>query len=225
MARMRDRGITVIAGAEIGAVGAIGVFRFFAGSPAERGAEGALAALALAAVLAAPGVLALMGRAGRPALLVAAGVMLAPLAFLSFAGVLLPLLIPAVVLMVAGARRLGRDVATTPCAPVWVTIWALVAVLGAAVIALFAHQDPRSWSSATAEGSTSDVITFGESLLSLWLVALALTLGWYLAAPRRGARAGALPPTPDGRGDHTGRAGPASGRACSTASDACAASD
>jgi hypothetical protein len=183
---IRDRGIIIIAGAEIGAVAAIGVVRFVGGSPAERGAEGALAAVALAAVLAAPGVLALLGRAGRPSLLVAAGVMLAPLSFLSFAGVLLPLLIPAVLLVVAGARRLGRDTATgtAPCAPVWVTIWALVVVIGAAVLALFAHQDPRSWSSATAEGSTSDVITFGESLLSLWLVALALWLGWYLAAPR-----------------------------------------
>jgi hypothetical protein len=182
MVPVRDTGIMVIAGAEIAAVGALGVVRFVGGSPAERGAEGALAALALVAVLAAPGVLALLGRAGRPCLLVVAGVALAPLSFLSFAGVLLPLLIPAGYLIVAGARRLG--VGPGPCAPVWVTLWAVFVVLGAAVVALFAHQDPRSWTSATAEGSTSDVITFGESLLSLWLVALALTLGWYLAAPR-----------------------------------------
>jgi hypothetical protein len=195
---VRDRVIMVIAGAEIGAVGALGIVRFFAGTPAERGAEGALAALALAAVLAAPGVLALMGRARRPSLLVVAGVLLMPLAFLSFAGVLLPLLIPAVLLLVAGVRRLGDDAVagTAPSAPLWVTIWALVAVLGTAVVALFAHQDPRSWSSATAEGSTSDIITFGESLLSLWLVALALTLGWYLAVPRGAPGTAARPPAP-----------------------------
>src|SRR5262245_5160327 len=94
-AGMRDRGIVIIAGTEIAAVGALGVFRFGAGSPAEGGAEGALASLALVAVLAAPGLLALLGRAGRPSLLIVAGVALAPLSFLSFAGVLLPLLIPA----------------------------------------------------------------------------------------------------------------------------------
>ena len=174
-------GIVVIAGTEVGAVGALGVVRYVGGSPPERGVEGALAALALCAVLAAPGVLALLGRAGRPSLLIVAGVALAPLSFLAFSGVTLPLLIPAVLLAVAGARRLTAG--ARPCAPVWVTLWAVVAVLGAAVVALFAHDDPRSWSTATGGGSTSDVITLGESLLSLWLVALALTLGWYLAAP------------------------------------------
>jgi hypothetical protein len=182
MARMRDKGIMVIAGLEIGATAALGVVRYVGGGPVERGAEGALAALALVAVLAAPGVLALMGRAGRPSLLVVAGIALTPLSFLAFSGVTLPLLIPAVLLIVAGVRRIGPD--DTPCAPLWLTIWAIFVVLGAAVVALFAHQDPRSWATATAEGSTSDVITFAESSLSLWLVALALTLGWHLAAPR-----------------------------------------
>jgi hypothetical protein len=181
MAAMRDKGIIVIAGTEIGAVAALGVVRFVGGSPPARGIEGALAALALAAVLAAPGVLALLGRSGRPALLVVAGVALAPLSFLAFSGVTLPLLIPAMLLALAGARRLTADAPS--CAPLWVTLWAVVAVLGAAVVALFAHHDPRSWATATSEGSTSDVITVAESLLSLWLVALALTLGWYLSTP------------------------------------------
>ncbi len=191
MLPMRDTGIIVIAGTEIGAAAALGVVRFVGGSPPEHGIEGALGAFALAAVLAAPGVLALLGRSGRPALLVVAGVALAPLSFLAFSGVTLPLLIPAMLLALAGARRLTAD--APPCAPVWVTIWAVVAVLGAAVVALFAHHDPRSWSTATASGSTSDVITLAESLLSLWLVALALTLGWYLATPLRSPRVVAGP--------------------------------
>lgn len=179
---MRDRAIVITAGAEVTAAAALGVVRFVGGSPAETGIEGAAGALALAAVLAAPGVLALLGSVGRrPGLLVAAGIALAPLSFLAFSGVTLPLLIPAMALTVAGARRLTPD--ARACAPLWVTGWAVLAVLGAAVVALFAHQDPRSWSTATSEGSTSDVITLGESLLSLWLVALALTLGWYLTAP------------------------------------------
>jgi hypothetical protein len=180
--RMRDRAVTITGAAVVGAAATLGVVRYVGGSPAETGPEGALAALALAAVLATPGLLALLGRAGRrPSLYVVAGVALAPLSFLSFSGVTLPLLVPAAALAVAGARRIALD--GRRCAPLWVMIWAVTSVLVAAVVALFAHHDPRSWETATASGSTSDVITVAESLLSLWLVGLALTLGWYLATP------------------------------------------
>ena len=77
----------------------------------------------------------------RPVLLLPAAIILVPLSFLSFAGVLLPLLIPAGMLFAAygrrsvyhplGARRSG------------LVALSVVALLIAAVISLFVHQDPR----------------------------------------------------------------------------------
>lgn len=169
-------GLIVVAGA------ALGVLRYVGGTPSEHRLEGVAGAAALAAVVATPGVLALLALADRPALLLAAGTVLVPLSFLSFAGVTLPLLIPAAMLFVAYGRRSsmqpirrGQTALTTA---------AVLALLVAAVAALFVHQDPRQYSTPTESGSTSDVITVAESLISLALVTTALAVSWVLTGPR-----------------------------------------
>ena len=150
--------------------------------PASRAMEGVWGGIALAAVVAAPGVLVLLALHGRPALLLPAGIMLIPLSFLSFAGVLLPLLLPAIVLFVAyGRRSAGR----LP-APWWtaLTTVTVVALLLAAAISLFVHEDPRSYTTPTESGSTSDVITPIEALIALALVCAAMVVGWVSTARR-----------------------------------------
>lgn len=167
---------------------------FSAGAgPAETGAERALGALAIAAILGAPGVLALLARRGRPPLLVVGGITLVPLSLLSFAGATLPLLVPAVLLVRAGTRR--SRAGPIPCAPASLTTLLVLVLDATALVALLAHQDPRTWGDGHGGGSTSDVVTVAESLVALGLVALAVLSAWYLATPLPGRRApgGALP--------------------------------
>ena len=130
-----------------------------------------------------------------------AAIVLTPLAMLSLTGVLLPLMIPAVLLWIAfGTRYDGL-----PCgvARGLLAVGAVVALLVGAVVVLFVHRDPRTYgdcvvtvtgegsasgycsAGAHGGGSTSDVVTSAEALLSLGLVAAALLAGWFLAAPRR----------------------------------------
>lgn len=164
----------------VGAGAGLGLVRFVGGTPAEKGVEGAMGALALGAVVAAPGLLAFLGL-DRPVLLVPAGSVLVPLSFLSFSGVMLPLLIPAVMLFVAYGRRtsqatprLGRAVLTTT---------AVLVLLVAAAMALLVHEDPRQYATASVSGGTSDVITALEASISLLLVGAALAAGRVLGAP------------------------------------------
>jgi hypothetical protein len=161
----------------------IAALRFFGGSPPEHRWYDLIGAVALGAIVAAPGVLALLARHDRPALLLPAAVVLVPLSFLSFALVTLPLLIPAVLLFVDYARRSQ----TRPIGGLRATALTIL-VLGllvAALLALLVHQDPREYTTATAGYGTSDVITAAEALLSLALVGSSLVVGWTLAAPRR----------------------------------------
>ena len=66
-----------------------------------------------------------------------------------------------------------------------------VDLLVAAVAALLVHDDPRTYTTPTGGGSTSDVVTITESLISLALAAAAVGSGWLLA-PASTAR---VPPT------------------------------
>lgn len=142
-----------------------------------------LGLLTLGAVIATPGVVALMGLADRPHLWLAAAIAALPLAFLSFAGVALPLAPLAVVFAYAWAKH-GVLAGARPLVPAGIVV-ALVAVLQmAAAVALFLNDDPASWTTATGGGSTSDVITNGEGVLSLAAIAGALVVGWVLGRPR-----------------------------------------
>jgi len=166
---------------------ALGALRLANASPGEPMATGLVESFALGLVLAAPGILVLLSRRDRPAMRLPAAVVVIPSSFLSFALVTLPLLVPAVMLLI-GYRRRSR---TRPIG--WLRATALtIAVLGslvAALVALFVHQDPRSWTATTGQGveyhSVSDVITAMEALVSLALVVAALGAGWVLATPRR----------------------------------------
>jgi hypothetical protein len=142
-----------------------------------------LVACAWVALLGAPGLLILLGLHGRPALLLPAAVTLVPLAFLSFAGVLLPLLIPAGIVFVAYRRR--SALAPRPKAPAAVTTLLVVGLLVGAITLLFIHPDPRSYATANGSWGTSDVVTGVEAVGIIGLVAMALGLGWMLAEPRR----------------------------------------
>jgi len=155
--------------------------RFAGASPADDGPEGMVGALALGAPVMGSGALAWMSLRDRPALMLPAAVVLVPLSFLSFAGVTLPLLVPAAMLFVGYRRR--RRLVTLPGARVAVTLWVVLAFFVGAVVVLFAHDDPRAWTTVGGGGSTSDVITWAESTISLVLSATALVAGWHLSAP------------------------------------------
>jgi hypothetical protein len=152
-------------------------------SAAERAMEGPWGGLALGAVVAAPGVLVLLARRDRPVLLLPAAIILFPVSFLSFAGILLPLLIPAGLLVAAHARRSASHPLET-----WRTglvALAVVALLIAAAISLFVHEDPRNYTTPTESGGTSDVITPLETLICFAFVTTAIAIGWLATAPKR----------------------------------------
>lgn len=183
--RLRDDRLVVgTAAVTIALAATLGIVRFLGGnSHLERGVEGLLASSAFAGLLAAPGLLALLSRHDRPALLVPAGIGAILLSTIAMSGVTLPLLIPGVLLVVAYGRRAGDG--TQSRAPVGVVNLVVVAGLAAAVAALFlGHDDPRSYATATGGGGTGDVVTWWESLCGLSLTAMALAAGWCLAAPR-----------------------------------------
>lgn len=175
-----SRGFVATVGALVVTGGAVlALVRFSGDDPFLQGLEAAAGALALGAVIAAPGALGLLSLADRPALLLPAGVLLIPLSFVSFAGVTLPLLVPAVMLLVAYGRRSSGQVAYPGQAAVCVVVAVVLVV--AAFLALFAHDDPRRYSSATEGGSTSDVVTLTEASISLALTATAVGASWLLA--------------------------------------------
>lgn len=145
--------------------------------PPFRTVEAALAAVALGTIIAVPGILALLSRYGRPALRLPAAIVLVPLSMLSFAGVLLPLLIPAIYLVVSFAHSDAGSAART-----FITTSAVVFLLIGAVAALLVHQDPRSYHSETSGYGTSDIITYAEAALSLALSGGSVLAGWRLAS-------------------------------------------
>lgn len=192
-ARSRDGGAgsagVIRAAAALLVLAGLGVaaIRYAGASPADDGPEGVLGALALGAPVVATGVLALLALRDRAVLLLPAAIVLVPLSFLSFALVTLPLLIPAGMLVAAHGRRARLEV--LPAGRAALTFGAVVALLIAAVVVLFVHQDPRSYTTPTGGGSTSDVITAAEAAVSLVLTTASVVSGWCLAAPGRSASA------------------------------------
>ena len=164
---------------------ALAAIRMVGASPAESIAEQVAGGVALGGLVATPGVLALLARRDRPALLLPTVIVLVPLSFLSLAGITLPLLVPAVMLAVGYGRRSAALVATgQPVRHPLLAATVVLPLLLAAGAALFVHADPRSYSTALESGSTSDVITPLEALASLALQAAAVVAGWRLAGNR-----------------------------------------
>lgn len=183
--RELQRLVQVTGGVVIAAGVGFGVLRFVGDVPPAQDLEAALGATAFGAVIAAPGVLALLALRDRPALLVPAAAVLIPLSFLSFALVTLPLLIPAFLLMRAYLRAAHTGSGWRAALTTVVVLTLLVAALAA----LFAHEDPREYVTETTHYGTSDIVTYGESALSLALTVTAIGAGWRLAAPRGRDRA------------------------------------
>ncbi|MGB5757188.1 MAG: hypothetical protein WBM50_09760 [Acidimicrobiales bacterium] len=140
----------------VGGVGLVFV-HYYGGSPGDP--EGWFAALGFAAPFIGAGVLALVGtRRGRPALVFAAGVALIPMSVLSI--VLIPLLIPAMLLMAHAAvdRFDARDLAV----PLLLAL-GLVVVLAILVF----HQDPVTWSTPEGSGSSSNIVSATEAAIAV----------------------------------------------------------
>lgn len=107
----------------------------------------------------------------RPWAWVAAGIGLLPIAVISFAGLGLPLLVPAIYLVVRGLREIDRwPVVAVVLVPV------LGLVLAGSFLALFVSQDPTSWTNAHGTGTSSDHIAGHEAALSLTLATIAILL-------------------------------------------------
>lgn len=197
--RTRDHTVWVWAWIVVAAGSALVVARFMGTPPPGRGAEAAVGAVAFGAVVAAPGVLMMLSvRHGEPALLLAAGLALIPLSFISFALVTLPLLIPAFVSWRAWARH-RHDGAGPLSAHVALAV-ATLGFLCTAFLALLIHQDPREWTGTTIEDgirvsvgyATSDVITYAEAFISLALTGAVVLIG-RSARPSRLTRTGIAP--------------------------------
>lgn len=174
----RQRAIAVAGAAVVVLGAALGVIAEVGASPADP----SLGFIALAGLVAAPGVLALFGLHHRAALWLPAGLAAVPLAFLSFAGLTLPLLPAAVVFLLAWVRHPhphgGSLVHPGIVTPV------VVSLLLMAVAALFLSDDPAAWTTPTGGGETSDIITNREALLSLTSTGLALVVGWAFTRPK-----------------------------------------
>jgi len=180
--RVGSQRVVSLSGGLIVAAGiGFALVRFFGEVPPAQNLETAAGAAAFGAVIAAPGVLALLALRDRPALLLPAAMLLVPLSFLSFALVTLPLLIPAFLLVRGFARAdLGH-----PGWRVAATTIGVLALLIAAMAALFVHDDPRHYTTDTGDYSTSDIVTYIEATLSLALTATAIAIAWRLNPPGR----------------------------------------
>ncbi len=156
---MYDRGVNsqlsgIIASAIViaGGVGLVFV-HYYGGSPGDP--EGWFSALGFAAPFLGLGTVALVGiLRQRPALVLAAGVALMPMALVSI--VLIPLLIPAIFLTVCSAAKQFRpgDLVLPG-----LLAFGLLVVFGVLVF----HQDPVTWSTPEGGGYSGNIVTSTEA--------------------------------------------------------------
>jgi hypothetical protein len=151
---MKSRMIDIVASVAAILGGVALVFgHYYGGSPGDP--EGWFEALGFAAPFLGAGFLALVGTiSGRPALVFASGAALIPMSLLSI--VLIPLLIPATLLIIhaAGDGFDPHDLVVPS-----LLAFALVAVL----VVLVFHQDPATWSTPYGGGGSSNVVTPTEA--------------------------------------------------------------
>lgn len=141
--------------------------------------EGVAASIAFATPYMAAGGLAVRGTVrGRFALVTCVGMSLLPISIVSI--VMIPVTLPAAVLIAMGAQHL-RSITTTE--------WLIAAITGFGIVASFfallVHHDPASWTTSTGSGSTSDVITNTEIVVSLAILGASCLLGLTLPPSRR----------------------------------------
>ncbi len=139
--------------------------------------EGWFAALGFAAPFIGVGLVALAGTLRkRPSLVLASGVALIPMSVLSI--VLLPLILPAVLLIVhALQERLElRDLALPA-----VLLLGLVVVLAVVVF----HQDPVTWSTPDGGGRSSNIVTSLEAAFAISVTAAVVMIAACRPATQR----------------------------------------
>ena len=136
--------------------------------------EGWFAALGFAAPFIGAGLVALAGTLrSRPALMLAAGAALIPMSVLSI--VLMPLILPAVVLIV---RSIQERFEPQDLAMPAVLAFGLVVVLAIVVF----HQDPVTWSTPDGGGSSSDIVTSLEAAIAISVTAAAVLIAFFRPA-------------------------------------------
>lgn len=178
----RDRHLATIIGWCIVLGGAgLGTLPWIGTEEPLRTPEAALASAVLGALIAAPGLMTLLGvRTGRAGMLLPAAIVLVPLSFISFALVTLPLLIPAVLLFRLAARSVASD------------RWPRTLLAGAAgtiqlVAALacyFALRVERSWTTdGLGGGGTTGWVPWSTSSLVSALIATAILTTYVIAGP------------------------------------------
>jgi formate-dependent nitrite reductase membrane component NrfD len=103
-------------------------------------------------------------------------------AFISLAGVTLPLLIPAGMSLVAYGRHAGEAQGRLADPVIAMICW----VMGIACFIgpFILHQDPRCVSTTNGGSCSSDVVTMIEASMAIAGVALTLFTGWALSRPQ-----------------------------------------
>jgi hypothetical protein len=150
-----------------------GLIHHYGTYPPERAAAGDWGSLAFSLILATPAVLALLGLQQRPWLLATTGLLLLPMCFLSFSFLFFPLLIPATLFLTdAMTRPRSKARPRAQCSAAFLSAGFVIA----AVLSLWAHQDPVTWSTSTQSGSVSDVITLQEALTSFGFLIAAVAV-------------------------------------------------
>jgi hypothetical protein len=131
------------------------------------GPESPFASVAFALAFIVAGLLAVWcERRNRPLVLIALGVAVGPLSLVSI--VMIPLALPAAVIVAAGAQRLARPRRSEGLVAL-TTAWGLTV----SFMVLLVHQDPRSWSDENSGGSTGDIITWTETGISVAILVAA----------------------------------------------------
>lgn len=167
MTRKEVRMIQACAWCIVGIGVVVAVIRFINTPAVGRNLETVLASIALGGVVALVGGIALVASSNRPTLLWILGLILAPLSLLSFAGLLLPLLIPAFIFF-----RIALNHRSTEARFKTIGINAVIAVLMfAAIVSLFMTADPREYydEQERTNYSTSDEIATHESISAIVL--------------------------------------------------------
>ena len=160
-----------------------GLIHYFGTYAPERTAAGDWGSLAFPLILATPAVLALLGLQHRPWFLATTGLLLLPMCFLSFSFLFFPLVVPAILFLtdaITRPRSEPRPRAQCPAA------FLSAGFVIAAILSLWAHQDPVTWHTATQSGGVSDVITMQEALTSIGFLVAAIAVA--ALAPRDGQR-------------------------------------
>ena len=184
----RGRTVRAMPGTRLGEAGAVieltlaivaATVRAVGSAIGQRHAEGLLPTVAFGVVLAAPGLLALLGVwMQRPVMLGAAGIACFPLAVMSV--IVFPIVLPAVLLLVAfGQTSTGGP--TSKLRSVAAFVSPLILLVVASSLLVFGMQ-PYSYTSATG-GEAGAYVTASHAGFAVVLVVVSLAFALFVAPP------------------------------------------